>query len=632
MSQLTVFIDTIVAGGDSGSATSVATTAAYDFYSTPQTIASTFKVEIFDPIFDYTKFYNAQLVKRIMQVPQFSASFYDITINDTEQYLLQNAPLRLKINGRPMFVGIIKRVNKDDNKRTIDIISEGNSCILRDYIVEIEREYTHTNPLTIIGNLLPATNWTLVYDTTDTASIDYTVNTGSALSHISNICKLKGYEWMTDIEYTECQIEVANSYTHFTLNYYPQSYMKGYYGVIVTGVEADKGFVISDVTDNEITTDTAFPSLMPGDTIGLWGKHELYITDRLGTTTTQINAIANYNAAYLQFASNLDKVINDITTTGVTAQMIGATSQYTYNSFQIATVDCIESYLVENHDTATSTLWIKDASDFTSSNVYQIGKEKVLAGSITDWSTSWSMDVTRAYDSTSAAKHYVNDDIVNITELKVTDTTGLGFLQPGTIWIGKEKIEYTTVGANSFSGLTRGVDSTATYSHYKGTLVMSATWSNDNAQPHSPASVYGIRSARYEGYGITTQDGLDKYAGRIMLLNYTNNKRGTFTYLNSDIWKDIELGSNISVTDKDGNTGIYRLVGLNYNQYQPLQIEFGFVDNYILDSFNKIDMISNIAAQKGKNLQNGTVIDMTSDGNKLKVKLTDTGKEMWVDT
>jgi hypothetical protein len=291
-----------------------------------------------------------------------------------------------------------------------------------------------------------------------------------------------------------------------------------------------------------------------------------------------------------------------------------------------ASLESFESYLTANATTGSATLYVSNTSGYTSTGTIQIDDELIT---YTNKGATTFTGLTRAYNSTASATHYVGDSILLTSGLQFDDLSD--FPTNGSVWLGAEKIDYNTKDNTHIYTLTRGASSSPKYHHYAGTYAFDAQYSDSSPQAGSMVGNYGVRRERVAITGATTRDALDKRVQQQLFKNATDIEYGSFKLLSTDFWQDIKLGDEIKFTDYDSEDNYWRIIGVDYNQYRPITVYFGQSDEYILEDIARIDVVSDSASEKAEQLLGATLLEVTTDKRYGLAKFDEDGTEKWVE-
>jgi hypothetical protein len=535
--------------------------------------------------FDLTNIRNLTIQKRFRQIPIADVDFYNLT-TDQATLMVEGRPQNYFINGFHHFTGVIKRVDKDDNKPIWKVHSEGAGCILRDTTLDIDKVYKNTPIDTILTSLLPD-NWTLdVSAVTTMPKIWYHVTPGSALSHLSNIVRLSKLEW-----------------------------------------EVDQSVGLGDV----------------------YGNYIFRVSPHLGSTTPTTYYTNNTNCFNLIQKQNQDKVFTAIQAVGSSPESARMTSIITADCplTQFSTLLYSESYLTSSISATATIIPVADPSGYFPPGLINIDGEHIW---ITTKSASNLITTTasRGYAGTTAAGHMSGLDVLNLHEFRFSPD--ISFANAGII-IGSEQMSYQykqpgrVYGniARNIKGITSS--GTTAYAHHAGAnvrVIYDPTYNTPD--PTSYASINGIRQTTIDAMGAIDQDGVDLKAGIIVTKTATSQPYGSLYSTETDVWKEVTLGDRILVTQAatwidsttdfashlpDGTTETMygvpckikstpevidtRIIGITWNQYKPVFIEYGDVDMFILDDFANAAKAYNTAINRNDNTTTATVIALDAN-------------------
>lgn len=589
---------------------------------------SDYVIEIFDPILTEGQFNNLKIRKRLGQI---HTCVFDVVNPSAEivAQLIYNAPIRIRINGRLLFTGILKKIDKDDNIPIYHLFCEGGACILRDINVANTTSYSHYGSYYIIDDLLqPATNWENY--TTNWGYIDYTVTPGNALNHIENICKMEGFNW--DV-YQISSYRTISSYTATTLEMVvdgdtiENDYYTGRYGAYNNGSAANTGFTITAQTANILTVSTIPTTVATGDQVILWGKYVFWADKPSTTSATVEHYVINKNACKLNRKQNIDKIITSVVGVGQNPESARMVSWATACTFNFATLDVSESCLTVTASDGATWFSIHNTTDYASSGTIQIGNEKIT---YTNKSATGIGPCTRGYDSTTASYHYVGDDVLMVDSLKFVGNIPDEFPESGSFWLGSELIDYTSKDSTQFYNLTRGASNTPKYRHGENIYAFDFRYTDTNPEALSPVGLYGLQKRTISVVGATVRTTIDRHVQNYLLSNKDLVEYGDFTLLSSDFWKDIDLNDRILFTDKSGTDHTWTIIGTDHEQYKPVIVYFGMPDDYILEDIAMVEVVDNSAREKNERAQKAIITEISGDKKRAKVNYFD-GTSGWVD-
>lgn len=586
---------------------------------------SKYIIEIFDPILTEGQFNNLKVRERISQIP---IATFDV-VNPSAAIIAQliyNAPIRIRINGRLLFTGVLKRIGKDDNVPIYHLFCEGGASILRDINIPTTTTYSHYGSYYIINDLLqPATNWENF--TTNWSYIDYTVTPGNALNHIVNICKMEGFDWeVRQANRTVTITDISGSDITVDGDALETGYYDGRYGALINGSAANSGFTIVSQTGNVLTVDEVPDGAAVGDSVILWGKY-YFMADKLSTTSATVEHwVINKNACKLNRKTDADKVVTSVIGVGQNPETSRMVSWATACTFNYATLSISESCLTVTASDEATWFYIHNTSNYANNGTVMIGDEKIT---YTNKSGTGIGPCTRGYDSTTAAYHYVNDDVLMVNDLAF-ESIPSGFPDAGSFWLGTELIDYTAKDSTKFYHLTRGASSTHKYRHGQNTVAFDFTYTDTSPEALSPAGLYGLQKKTISVIGATIRDTIDRRVQQELLSNDDLTEYGDFTLLSSDYWREVNIGDRFKFTDKSGTDNYWTIIGADHEQYKPLVIYFGRPDEEILEDFARIDIVNDSAREKGEPAKTAVIKEISGDNKHARVEYKD-GTQGWVE-
>jgi len=550
--------------------------------------------------FDITNIRNLTIQKRFRQIPISDVDFYNLA---TEQatLMVEGRPQNWYMNGFMQFTGVIKRVDKDDNKPIWRVHSEGAGCILRDTTLETDKIYKNEPINTMLTALLPS-GWALdISQVTTIPKLWYHITPGSALSHLSNIVRLAKLEWEVD------QTVINNGASY--------------------------------------------------------GNYIFRVSSHLGSTTPTTYYVNNTNCYQLTQKQNQDKVFTAIQAVGSSPESAKMTSIITADCpfTQFSTLTTNESYLTSSITATATIIPVADASWYFPPGLIAIDAEYINIISKTA-TTLLTTTASRGYGGTTAAVHSINSDVLNLHEFRFSPD--ITFPNAGII-VGSESFSYQykasgrvygNIGRN-IKGIT--VSATPAYAHHTGALVRvisDPTYHIPSATSY--ASLNGLKQTTIDAMGAIDQDGVDLKASIILTKTATSQKYGSLISTDTDVWKQVTLGDRILVTQaatwisstttfashlSDGSTHSItvpckikataevidtRIVGITWNQYKPLSIEYGDVDMFILDDFANAEKAYNTAINRNSNTIPAMVCAVdTNDPSCIQIPIN--GQLMW---
>jgi len=191
------------------------------------------------------------------------------------------------------------------------------------------------------------------------------------------------------------------------------------------------------------------------------------------------------------------------------------------------------------------------------------------------------------YDATGLANTTLTQQLTTSdTTVTVTDTSS--FTATGSIIIGEEAISYTGKTATTFTGCTRGYNSTPIVGHDWGMILFQYdstkhyTKNTPQAGTIMADSRIGIKQKNISDPTKDTEKQIEMEATLYLLRNATITYEITFEMMDYfDFLTNVNLGDNLQIIDSDsGLNDIYRFLGLE------LTYDMGSV-NMIISASNK---------------------------------------------
>jgi hypothetical protein len=596
--------------------------------------------------FSQDKFANLKITHKFQQIGILDVDYFRLTPSEASK-IVEGAPTRWFINGRLVFTGFIKRVDKSDEKEIWHVTAESAVSKLRDTITNINQPFYNTQYTDIINQLLPS-GWT--WSSTckyPYKKISYHVTPGSVLQHIVNIIRIMGEEWSVSQDW----------------------HMNG-------DVVVYDGYRLSIASHIGSTTSTKTYS-------------------NFSSATTDIPRIIQ-NVVNLTCKKNEEKISTHVQAVGVSPEAANLSSNIAFNSryfFPIANGDNnSETALASSMNNSTTWCYVLNplAIQPSTTSYFSIDDETMMATSYATQFSGWL--VKRGQKGSASTTHASGTDVLTLDSFTIdpsafyayipatkspinpatwattttlpatyktsylyTDSATLLSYLPansGDVFIGEELIHYSQRTANVIMDLQRGCGymlsatemiTTKKYSHKSGTFIRkyvplgSRTEKYDvYAEAYTPASVYGFRKTTVDAMGVMDQDGVDKKAQETLISLANPYNYGQFTYLDSDMWRPFTLGDTITISKRaalnafDKETFLSRIVGIYYDQYKPVVIEYGDVDELIMGDFSKADKAYDIAVNNNDNSVKTTVLDIDPNNPNV-IKVMADGVEKWIE-
>jgi hypothetical protein len=514
---------------------------------------------------------NVDIVTKFEQIESCDLQYINISTAQASANLGIDFPFFIVEDNKMMFTGFVKRVTKQDNKPIWDVHAEGTSSYLRDKYTSIDTIYSSTSAATIINTLIGATvngNWQTIFDVTTIPDIDYHVTAGSVLNHCVNIANMCGWEW-------DCYRYYMGSATN------PQ-----------------------------------------------WGAFIFRLQDQMGTTSTATTLTNNLNIVNLDVKGNTDLVYTSVLANGISPSAANMYSIISANSWNMNALISNESYLSETISAVTTVIPIISSAGYPNTGIVLIDDEEIAYGGKSGNTLTGCL---RQPASLGGAYHNIYSDVMLISELDF-NLVDLYHEASGTIWIGREQIAYSERGTASMGDLTRGYNGTPKYSHRAGIFVRDGYYTDASPQTGTPVQLYGVRQNSIAANGVNTQNGVDLIAQRSLFKTQDSKVYGTATLRSPDRWTSpASLGSVITIVDKDGTSYTTRLLGIHYNQFKPIEITYGSIDEFILDDFAKLSTTNMNSMISNDNAYKTSVTSVSTINSKLVYVTLPDGTEQWVE-
>ncbi len=351
--------------------------------------------------------------------------------------------------------------------------------------------------------------------------------------------------------------------------------------------------------------------------------HTIHCRTHRGSLTPGAIWTARLTALNLKRSTSKEDIFNSITAIGSSQEMKGSATTLNANTERITELTGTETNLSANCTAAATKIYGVNITDYVVGDTIQVGTEKMT---ITAKGALGELTVTRAVSGTTAAAHYVGDAVLMITSLAIESVNDLDndLGIPAKVWIGSEKIQITGAYGGKILTLTRGVDGTTPYAHRAGTLVMSADDTNELPEDGSSIKNYGVRGMRQSVIGIADLDGLDKYAGAVMMALKDLLPGGNFQVPLSSFPVAMGLGDTFSLVEYgvSGSTN-YRISGLVWDTSGLVTVEYGHPEEWILANFQDAAKAMQLATQATAPAAQAPIIQSSDDGKMVQVQSPD---------
>ena len=535
------------------------------------------------------KLLKGNIKGKLSQIKTFDCTFVD-DIGDCETYLTVGTVFRGFVDDQRYITGIVKRVERDRMTNFYRILGEDVGCIIRDLVVETPVIYdTPTYTRTIIEKSFLPDGWAFDWAGTDPGHmVSYTANSGSWLSHITNLCALNNWDWEADEYYTE--YESGTTWSKYVLR------CKTIGSQTVTNTFANNSEIIR-LKSYEDQSKQITSAQIPGiDSVA----------------ADYDSSLSMYTATYSPLYTQENRLNDNITATQTNLPMY------------------VDGW-VETSYTAPGTVLI-DSEKIKYTNVAATG--------------IWGC--TRGTLSTSSAAHGINSPVLRVDRLTLTSSAS--FPDSGDIWIGMEKITYTSKSGNAIIDLARGVGSTPKYNHGNGTWVRDARMSATAPAIDSLVGIYGQREKRIDVGGFNTRDSLDKRAQSAIIKwgQPATRIEGTLPALSWSTTAKPPLGDYMCVTFASYGAGTMmvgtvattfwvqpdpisqRLTGYNWTWPKLMEVEMGYVEDHLVDDIAKIYNVADVSVEKQNNMRPASIAVLTADSKFAYVTFAD-GSQGWVE-
>jgi len=347
------------------------------------------------------------------------------------------------------------------------------------------------------------------------------------------------------------------------------------------------------------------------------GEHIVHCRDRRGSYIPLAEWTARLSALELTRSASKDGIYNSVTAIGSSQEMQGTSTTISADTIRITRVASTESTLTNNPTASSTTLSLVNAVSYAVGATVQVGAEKVL---ITAKSGN-NLTVTRGQGGTAAVAHYVGDPVLMITALGIASTSDLdkGLGHPGSVWIGSEKIGIQSIYGGNLQNLVRGLDGTPAYAHKAGTLVLADT----NGEPEETSSIgyYGVRGLRQSVIGVADRDGLDKWAGAVLMELKDLLPGGSFRVPLASFPSDMGVGDAFTLREYDvAGVTSHQISGLTWDLSGTVKVEYGHPEEWILADFADAAKAMQLATQKTPPAALAPIIQISEDKKMVQVQ------------
>lgn len=172
------------------------------------------------------------------------------------------------------------------------------------------------------------------------------------------------------------------------------------------------------------------------------------------------NPTSGGNAFYVDQQMDKDNLINCCDMLGFGSGEEQLHCKYYHASVNRTALTYGDTFLDGDLSSDATTITVRDTSGFPSNGTIQIELEQIAYTGKTD--TSFT-GCTRGANSTNAVSHTSGEDVINLSGTLLVDSTA-GFPSSGRVRVGEEEITYTGTTSTSLTGCSRVpvVNSTAT--------------------------------------------------------------------------------------------------------------------------------------------------------------------------
>lgn len=348
-------------------------------------------------------------------------------------------------------------------------------------------------------------------------------------------------------------------------------------------------------------------------------SHIVHCRTTRGSGVPKATWTARLTALNLNRSGSKDKIYNSITAIGSSQELQGSATTVNANTDKISRLTTTESTLAANMTATSTALTLSASGGYGVGDTIQIGSEKMTISS----GGGTSFVVARGAGGTTAASHYVGDPVLVLDSLSIeswSDLTGDGSWIPNTVWIGSEKIAVGGVVGNQIINLTRGSSGTTPYAHRAGTLVVCGDFSNEDPEEGSSIGLYGIRGIRQSVIGAADLDGLDKYAGAVLMELKDLLEGGSFQVPLSEFPDDMDIGDWFTLQEygTSGSTN-HRVTALTWDMSGTVTVEYGHPEEWILADFEDAAKAMQLATQRTAPAAQAPAIQTSEDGKMAQV-------------
>ena len=586
-----------------------------------------YRINVGAQVYDPERFWDLVITRKLNQV--HTAEFELWTEGADVSGIREGAVLRIFYNDEVRFSGEIRSIRKDDMTGIWSIACESGACRLADDAVDTVVDYQATPGDTILRAVLPSPAWEGEID--PGPAVDYRQEYTDILSQVVNLANVMGHDWRVREQEDRYQV-TGRTETSITVAGagWPTSppALVGRVVVVTSGAAKFRaGIVVSHTADTLTFSGTAWVTdgLKPGDAVRVFGPFRLDVQKRIGSTVPRKTFTVNQDIFDSSTSRDIERVANAIVVPGTASITQDRKSVISGNTLLMTPITVTEAVLRLSVSSSATVLPVDGTAGFPASGTVQIEGERIAY--TTKTATTFE-GCTRGYGGTAPAAHNLQTEVVMVSEMPVVSTAG--FPASGTLWIGIERVAYTSLSATSFLGLTRGLDGTEIYAHRAGVLARCGSYTDDAPQPGSSIALHGVRRRVVPALGVLDQNTLDHLAQEQLLALQDLKVWGSATIPSPSFLEDIDVGDEIAIApEAGGDLEEYRLVGVVWRQMTgEIEIEYGATREYFLEDLNRLQKGIEVANARGAVAMLGTVLSVSSNGEVAEVLLDD-GTTVW---
>lgn len=594
-------------------------------YSVEAEAVLDYRINVGDQVYDPERFWDLVITRKLNQV--HTAVFELWTEGADVSDVVEGTTIRIFYNDEVRFAGEIRSIRKDDMSGIWSVECESGACRLADDAVQGVLDYKASPGDQILRAVLPSPAWVGVIDAAP--AIDYRQEYADVLSHVTNLASVLGYDWRVRQQEDRYQVTGRTETTITVAGAgWPTSSLVGRVVVVLSGAAKYRaGVVVSHTADTLTFSGTAWVTdgLKPGDAVRVFGPFRLDCRKRIGSTVPRKTFTVNADIFDSSTSRDIERVANAIVVPGTASITQDRKSTISGNTLLMTPITVTEAVLRLNLSSSATEVPVDSTASFPPSGTIQIEGERIA---YTEKAATSFTGCTRGYAGTTPAAHNLQTEVVLVSSLPVESTAG--FPPSGTVWVGMEKIGYTSLAPKAFLNLTRGVDGTEIYAHRAGVLARCGTYTDDDPEPGSSVALYGVRRRVVPALGVLDQNTLDLLAQERLLALQDLKVWGSATIPAPSFLEDIDVGDEIAIAPEGGGDAeAYRLVGIVWKQMEgQIEIEYGAVREYFLEDLSRLQKGVDLANARGAVAMLGTVLSVSSNGEVAQVLLDD-GTTVW---